>query len=47
MIGFILALLTGILITCILISILEFLRILENKGDWIDEVYFATENTKE
>lgn len=47
MIGFILALLTGVLITGILISILTFLRILENKGGWIDEVYFTAENTKE
>ena len=46
MIGFILALLTGIIIICILISILEFLRILENKGDWIDEIYFTTKDTK-
>ena len=47
MIGFILALLTGLLIISILTSIITFLRILENKGGWIDEVHFTAEDTKE
>ena len=47
MIGIILALLTGIIIVGILISIISFLMIMENKGDWTDEVYFTSKDIKE
>jgi hypothetical protein len=47
MITIILALLTGIIIGGILISIISFLMIMENKGEWTDEVYFTSKDIKE